>query len=106
MLSRIRSDGSGQPDRLLVRFDGAAIQPDAAQKASLRQFASAAQAAHQPLRVASRPGSFEDAGAPVLGQRRAVAVARELSAVIGDVEMKFDPALPPGVVVVTQGARP
>lgn len=92
--------------RLLVHFQGDTVTPDPAQRASLWQFASNASAARQKLLVASRPGNFDDPGSPVLGQRRAVAVARELSAVVKDVEMRFDPALPPDVVVVTQGARP
>ncbi len=111
MLARTRNSNAAPassistvPGRLLIRFDGAAITPDAGQKASLREFA--ASTGGRSLMVASRPGSFDDPGTPVLGQRRAVAVARELSSVAQDVEMRFDPALPPGVVVVTQEARP
>jgi hypothetical protein len=92
------------PGRLLVRFEGAAVTPDAGQRASLRDFAGTS--GGRRLVVASRPGGFDDPGAPVLGQRRAVAVARELSALVADVDMRFDPALPPGVVVVTMEVRP
>jgi hypothetical protein len=109
MLARARTAPSASPTvpgRLLVRFDGEAVQPDAAQRGQLHDFAAAAQTARQALLVTSRPGSFEDSGAPVLGQRRAVAVARELSAVVDNVNVKFDPAIPPGVVVVTQVTRP
>jgi hypothetical protein len=108
MLARARTNESGTaaPARLLVRFEGTAVQPDAAQRESLRTFAMTAQEARQKLMVASRPGQFEDPGAPVLGQRRAVAVARVLSTGTIDVGMRFDPALPPGVVVVTRAVAP
>ncbi len=94
------------PGRLLVRFEADAVSPNPSQRAELRQFAQASPGTARRFWVTSRPGSFEDTGTPVLGQRRAVAVARELSSVSPDVELRFDPALPPGVVVVTQEARP
>ena len=114
MLARARNNAPGAtavPGRLLVRFEADTVTPSPTQRAELRQFAttepgSAPTGTARKFWVASRPGSFEDGGTPVLGQRRAVAVARELSAVSPDVELRFDPALPPGVVVVTQEIRP
>lgn len=109
MLSRVRTSDSTEHEtagRIIMRFAGDAVQPDAEQREALRQFATAAITARQPVVVSSRPGGFDDPGQKVLGQRRAVAVARELSSVAGDVETRFDAALPPDVVVVTQGASP
>lgn len=114
MLARARNNTPGAtavPGRLLVRFEADTVTPSPAQRAELRQFAQATPGATpgtapRKFWVASRPGTFEDGGSPVLGQRRAVAVARELSTLSPDVELRFDPALPPGVVVVTQEIRP
>ncbi len=120
LLARVRSSESTAPEsatqagtmqaetpgRIVMRFADNAIQPDAGQREALRQFAAASLAARQPVVVSSRPGSFDDPGQKVLGQRRAIAVARELSSVAGDVETHFDAALPADVVVVTQGAPP
>lgn len=103
MLRRAKSTGDSKApaSRVMIRFDGDAVQPDTAQRDTLRRFAEQAHAAS--LTVTSRPGSFEDAGSPVLGQRRAIAVSRELSGVVADVQMRFEPGLPPGVVVVSLG---
>lgn len=89
------------PGRLLVRFDGSAVQPDAAQREALRRFATAALADRHGLLVRSEPGSFAGNDASVLGPRRAVAVSRELSDIAPNVDVRFDTALPAGVVVVT-----
>jgi len=91
------------PSRILLHFDGATIQPDGAQRATLRDFA---ERLHARLVVSSRPGSFDDPGAPLLGQRRAVAVSRELAPFATDVEMRFVPSLPPGVVMVAAADAP
>lgn len=105
LLARARlADPAAASARLVVRFDGAVLTLTEAQRAELRQFAVGAPT--RKLQVSSRPGAFNDPGAPVLGQRRAIAVARELTAAGGDVDMRFDTALPPGVVVVTQGMQP
>lgn len=106
LLARARlADPAAASARLLVRFDGTTLTLTEAQRADVRQFAAGA-GRPRKLLVSSRPGAFDDPGAPVLGQRRAIAVARELTTAGGDVEMRFDPALPPGVVVVTQGLQP
>jgi hypothetical protein len=103
MLQRAKTTGAGKAasTRVLIRFDGDTVQPDAAQRDTLRRFAEQAHAGS--LTVTSRPGSFDDPGSPVLGQRRAIAVSRELSGVVADVQMRFEPGLPPGVVVVSLG---
>jgi hypothetical protein len=103
MLRRAKSapENKAAPSRVVIRFDGDAVQPDAAQRDTLRRFAE--QAHTGSLTVTSHPGSFDDPGSPVLGQRRAIAVSRELSGVVADVQMRFEPELPPGVVVVSLG---
>lgn len=103
MLRRAKTtaESKAPASRVMIRFDGNAVQPDAAQRDTLRRFAEQSHAGS--LTVTSRPGSFEDAGSPVLGQRRAIAVSRELSGLVADVQMRFEPGLPPGVVVVSLG---
>jgi hypothetical protein len=103
MLQRAKTTDEGKPasTRVVLRFEGDIVQPDAAQRDTLRRFAAAAHSGS--LTVISHPGSFDDAGSPVLGQRRAIAVSRELSGVVADVQMRFEPSVPPGVVVVSLG---
>jgi hypothetical protein len=103
MLRRAKTTGESNepPSRVMIRFDGDAVQPDSTQRDTLRHFAEQAHAGS--LTVTSHPGSFDDAGSPVLGQRRAIAVSRELSEVVADVQMRFDPGVPAGVVVVSPG---
>lgn len=94
------------PTRVVLHFGADAIQPDAAQRDTLRAFAAtagAATAGPPTVVVSSRPGSFDDPGTPVLGPRRAVAVSHELAAMVADVRVKFEPSLPPDVVVVSLG---
>ena len=104
LLARARLAEPNAASRMVVRFDGAVLTLTEAQRAELRKFAGGVAA--RKLLVSSRPGAFDDPGAPVAGQRRAIAVSRELTTAGGDVEMRFDQALPPGVVVVTQGMQP
>ncbi len=102
MLRRAKSadNGKGAASRVVIRFDGDAVQPDAAQRDTLRRFA--AQVGAGSVTVTSRPGTFDETGT-VLGPRRAIAVSRELSDIIPDVQMRFEAGLPPGVVVVSLG---
>lgn len=90
-------------NRVALRYDGDAIQPDAGQREVIRRFA--AQAREQGLRVTvvSRQDSFDAPGVPLLGQRRATAVARELETVVPDVDLRFDPGAPAGIVVLSGG---
>jgi len=103
MLRRAKSSGSrnAAASRVVIRFDGDTVQPDAAQRDTLRRFA--AQVGAGSVTVSSRPGTFDDTGSPALGPRRAIAVSRELSDVVPDVQMRFEAGLPPGIVVVSLG---
>jgi hypothetical protein len=103
MLRRAKTTGESKAPatRVVIRFDGDTVRPDAAQRDTLRRFAAQAHAGS--LTVISHPGNFDDAGSPVLGQRRAIAVSRELSDIVADVQMRFEPGVPPGIVVVSLG---
>jgi len=87
MLSRARGAG---PAPLLLRFEGAAIAPDPAQREAIAGFAKAAQGAPR-LVVTAQPGL--GAGAQMLGPRRAIAVAKLLEAEFPEVDLRFDAAL-------------
>ena len=113
MLRRARAAGDtsdasdpapATPSRLVLQFKGDAVQPDAEQKKALSGFASSMQG--RSVTVLSRPGGFDGATA-LLGQRRALAVAHELSAAMPDVDLKFTPDAPADVVIVSAaGAAP
>lgn len=105
MLQRAKTNAAGPvpSSRVLVRFLGGAVEPDAAGQEQLRAFAAQLPAPGLPVVVSSRPGDFTDPAAPVLGQRRAVAVSRLLAGRVGNVQLRFDAALPPDVVVVRAG---
>jgi len=92
---------AGDPTRLLLHFTAQSVQLDDTQKAALDQFATAVSG--KPVMVTSRPGNFADSAA-LLGQRRAVAVARQLQSSVADVQLRFLPDTPPDVVVVSAGA--
>lgn len=94
MLERARGPGPGP---LLLRFEGEATQPDAAQRNAIARFSTAASGAPRIL-VAARPGLGADA--MMLGPRRAIAVARLLETEGREVEMRFDTALPVDTVRV------
>lgn len=83
MLRRARGTDQMQVE---LRFSGNAVQPDEAQKAQLLQFAS--QAHSRAFIVTARRGGFEGADG-LLGQRRAVAVARVLEDQSADVQLRF-----------------
>ncbi len=96
-------EAAGGTSQVALRYAGDAIQPDAEQREVIRRFA--AQAREQGLRVTvvSRQDSFDNPGVKLLGQRRATAVARELETVVPDVDLRFDPAAPAGIVVLSGG---
>jgi len=102
--AKATGDSKAPANRVVIRFDGDTVLPDAAQRATLRSFAEQAHAG--ALTVTSHPGSFDDAGSPVLGQRRAIAVSRELAGIVTDVQMRFEPDVPPGIVEVSLGPPP
>lgn len=88
-------------EKVVIRFNGEAVQPDAAQRDQLQRFAISLPNKTVPVVVSSRPGSFDDAGAAVLGQRRALAVSRTLSGLLPDITVRFEEMLPPDIVVVS-----
>ena len=102
LMAQARGAGgaTGSGATTVLRFDTGAVQPDAAQRETIHQFAQAQPGAASAT-VASRPGNFDDG---VIGQRRAVAVSRELANYIPDVAVQFNPQLPDGVVVLSRGA--
>ena len=87
----------GTPAPLVLQFSAGAVQPDEAQKQSLTGFATAARG--RPIAVIARP-SAPGGETALLGQRRAMAVARALQPSVPDVDLKFTPDAPPDVVVV------
>lgn len=91
---------AGDASRLVLRYEADAVLPDPAQREALSRFAATVQGA--PLvTVTSRPAGFAAGDASLIGQRRALAVGRLLERqVSAPVELRFDPATPPGEVVV------
>lgn len=89
--------------RVALRYAGDAIQPDAEQLDIIRRFAAEARAQGLRVTVLGRQDSFDAPGVPLLGQRRATAVARALETYVPDVDLRFDPAAPAGVVVLSGG---
>lgn len=89
---------SGQSLALTLRFAPGAVQPDAAQRAAVARFAAAAQGAAR-LQVSARPGP-EQGPELLLGQRRAVAVARLLEDAAPEVALRFDAAVPADAVLL------
>ena len=100
-VSTVRSDDEGDDNRVVLRFDEGALLPRDEYKPILIRFVETAQG--RRLSVLSRRAGF-DSGAALLGQRRAFSVARELSAITPDVDLRFDDETPPDVVVVTREA--
>ncbi len=107
MLRRARAaPDSAVPAKLVLQFSRDAVTLDDAQKQSLAQFAAAAK--EKSVTVQSRRGGF-DGSAALAGQRRAMAVARELTGHVAAIELRFAPDTPDDVVVVgaaSPGAAP
>lgn len=91
---------SRAPEPLVLRFASGVVMPDAQQRETLGGFATAAQG--RRLIVLSRPGVASGA-TPMLGQRRAMAVARALRQDESEIELRFSSDAPPDVVVVSLG---
>lgn len=100
MLARARAD---DPGPLVLRFEGEAVQPDAAQRDAIARFANAARGAPTVI-VAAQPGLGTARG--MLGARRAVAVSRLLEDQFPEVELRFETALPAETVRVLLPAVP
>lgn len=83
---------------LVLQFAVGAVMPDAQQKQSIASFAAAAKG--QRVTVISRPGDAKG-DAVLLGQRRAMAVARALQPGVNDIDLRFTADAPPDVVVIS-----
>ena len=105
MLSRARNAPAAQAASppLVLQFAGDAVALDEAQKQSLAHFAATAKG--RRITVLSRRAGFEG-GAALLGQRRALVVAHELSPDGGDIELRFADDAPADSVVVSLAAAP
>ena len=105
MLSRARNSPAAPAASapLVLQFAGDAVLPDESQKQSLARFAAAAKG--RRITVVSRRGGFED-GTALLGQRRALAVAHEVSPDGSDVELRFADGAPADSVVVSLAVGP
>jgi hypothetical protein len=92
ILARARGDTPGATN-LVLRFAGMTVQPDGAQRNELAAFA----ARHRSGRVVVTGGRGDPA---MLGERRAVAVARALEAEAPAIELRFASDTPPDVVQI------
>lgn len=110
MLARSRSGAAPSPapspapamrevEPLVLRFAADAVQPDAAQRSAIEAFAVRAGGAGGVVVVAHRAAELAG-GDALLGQRRAVAVARLLEPRIPEVATRFDPGAAPGEIVL------
>ncbi len=98
--ARPADDQPSAATRLVLRFAGDTVIPDDAQKQSLARFSAAA--AGRPVVVTGQRGGFEGTSG-LLGQRRAVAVAKNLADTQPDVEVRFSPETPVDTVIVSLG---
>lgn len=110
LLARARATGpeaSGAAPRsgLVLRFTASQVQPDEAQRRQVAEFAAAVRGAAL-VTVASRPAGFEGGDASLIGERRALAVARLIRPDVPNVELRFEPAVPAGEVLVLLGDMP
>ena len=103
MLQRARTPEQSQAEvsQLLIHFENGAVMPDDAQKQSIDHFAAAAQG--ETVTVVGQKGEVSGPYA-LLGQRRAVAVARLLSVRIADVQVRFQADQSPDSVAITTDA--
>lgn len=92
MLARARGDAPGTAS-LALRFAGDVVQPDTTQRAQLAAFA----AQNRGARMVVTGGRGDPA---LLGERRAVAIARALEAEAPAVELRFATGAPPDVVQI------
>ncbi|MFZ4408605.1 MAG: hypothetical protein ACOYOH_14770 [Paracraurococcus sp.] len=99
--------GPGQPPRtgLVIRYTPTQVQPDEAQRQQVADFAAAVRGAAL-VTVASRPAGKQGNDASLLGERRALAVARLLQPEVSNVEIRFESAVPTGEVLVLLGDLP
>jgi hypothetical protein len=90
---------------LVLRYTAIQVQPDEAQRRDIEAFAAAVRGT--PLvTVASRPAGFDGGDASLIGERRALAVARLIRPEVPNVELRFEAAIPQGEVLVLLGNLP
>lgn len=108
MLASARASGGASagrmPEPLVLRYAQGAVQPDPAQRMAIEGFAARAAGAPRVVVVGRRATSLTGPDA-MLGQRRAVAVARLLEARFPDVEIRFDPAASAEEIILLGGAQ-
>ena len=95
ILARARGEGGGAERGLTLRFLGGTVQPDQAQRAQLAAFAARGGGG----RVVVTGGRGDPA---LLGERRAVAVARALEAEVPGVELRFATGQPSDQVQIAR----
>jgi hypothetical protein len=107
MLASARASGGAAPGRmpepLVLRYAQGAVQPDPAQRMAIEGFATRAAGAPRVVVVGRRATSLAGPDA-MLGQRRAVAVARLLEDRFGDVEIRFEPTAAADEIILLGGA--
>jgi hypothetical protein len=97
LLARARGDQSSSDGALVLSFAGGAVQPDEAQRRQIAAFAAA--------RTGGRLVVTGGRGDPqMLGERRAIAVARALEADQPDVELRFATGAAPDQVRIARDA--
>lgn len=89
--------------RLLLHFDGDAVQPDDDQRSQIEAFATS-HPGNESLTITSR-GDGLGAGSQFLGQRRALAVSHALGEGRPNAVIRFDPDMPDGIVVVAAASH-
>ena len=80
---------------LVLRYTAIQVQPGETQRRDIEAFAAAVRGA--PLvTVASRPAGFDGSDASLIGERRALAVARLIRPEVPNVELRFEATVPQG----------
>ncbi len=102
MLARARANDQAPPSRMVLRYAGTEVQPDAAQRAELLQFAAANRGAPHVVVIARASAPATDGS--LLNQRRALAVARQLEGQFREVQLRFERDAPVGQVLVLRDA--
>jgi hypothetical protein len=99
------AQGPAPQTGLVLRYTATQVQPDETQRRDIEAFSAAVRGA--PLvTVASRPAGFDGSDASLIGERRALAVARLIRPEVPNLELRFEAAIPPGEVLVLLGNLP
>ena len=100
--ARARATEQGAPPRMVLRFRGTDVAPDEAQRAELNRFAAANAGAPGAVVIAQRDALGGETA--LLGQRRALAVARLLEGSFREVQLRFERDAPAGQVLILREA--